>query len=54
MLRRIADMTGAGTQVIALLALSDDGAPALTLHHVAEVLRHLQRFMTSRPGNTYR
>ena len=27
MLRRIADMTAAGTQVIALLALSDDGAP---------------------------
>jgi Mg-chelatase subunit ChlD len=27
MLRRVADMTGAGTQVIALLALSDDGAP---------------------------
>ena len=27
MLRRIADMTTAGTQVIALLALSDDGAP---------------------------
>jgi len=28
MLRRIADMTTAGTQVIALLALSDDGAPS--------------------------
>ena len=28
MLHRIADMTAAGTQVIALLALSDDGAPA--------------------------
>jgi Mg-chelatase subunit ChlD len=27
MLRRIGDMTAAGTQVIALLALSDDGAP---------------------------
>ena len=27
MLRRIADMTASGTQVIALLALSDDGAP---------------------------
>src|SRR5260370_32782521 len=27
MLRRVADLTGAGTQVIALLALSDDGAP---------------------------
>ncbi len=27
MLRRIADMTAGGTQVIALLALSDDGAP---------------------------
>ena len=27
MLRRIADVTAAGTQVIALLALSDDGAP---------------------------
>ena len=27
MLRRIADMTAAGTQVIALLTLSDDGAP---------------------------
>ena len=27
MLRRIADMTAAGVQVIALLALSDDGAP---------------------------
>jgi hypothetical protein len=27
MLRRIADMATAGTQVIALLALSDDGAP---------------------------
>jgi ABC-type sugar transport system substrate-binding protein len=28
MLRRIADLTAAGTQVVALLALSDDGAPA--------------------------
>jgi len=28
MLHRIADMTAAGTQVIVLLALSDDGAPA--------------------------
>jgi len=28
MLRRIADMTAAGTRVIALLALSDDGAPS--------------------------
>jgi len=28
MLRRIADMTAAGTQVLALLALSDDGAPS--------------------------
>ncbi|MBV9857222.1 MAG: VWA domain-containing protein, partial [Streptosporangiaceae bacterium] len=28
MLRRVADMTAAGTQVIALLALSDEGAPA--------------------------
>ncbi len=28
MLRRIADLTAAGTQVIALLALSDDGAPS--------------------------
>jgi len=28
MLRRVADMTAAGTQVIALLALSDDGAPS--------------------------
>ncbi len=27
MLRRIADMTASGTQVVALLALSDDGAP---------------------------
>ena len=27
MLRRVADLTAAGTQVIALLALSDDGAP---------------------------
>ena len=27
MLRRVADMTASGTQVIALLALSDDGAP---------------------------
>jgi Mg-chelatase subunit ChlD len=31
MLRRISDLTAAGTQVIALLALSDDGAPAY--HH---------------------
>ena len=31
MLRRVADMTAAGTQVIALLALSDDGAPGY--HH---------------------
>jgi len=28
MMRRVADMTAAGTQVIALLALSDDGAPS--------------------------
>ena len=28
MLRRVAEMTAVGTQVIALLALSDDDAPA--------------------------
>ena len=28
MLRRVAEMTAAGVQVIVLLALSDDGAPA--------------------------
>ena len=30
MLQRVADLTAAGTQVIALLALSDDGAPGTT------------------------
>jgi len=37
MLRRVADMTGAGTQVIALLALSDDGAPGYD-HEMAAAL----------------
>ena len=40
MLRRVADMTGAGTQVIALLALSDDGAPSYD-HEVAAALAEL-------------
>jgi Mg-chelatase subunit ChlD len=35
MLRRIADMTAAGTQVIALLALSDDGAPGYDRENAA-------------------
>jgi Mg-chelatase subunit ChlD len=40
MLRRVADMTAAGTQVIALLALSDDGAPSYD-HEVAAALAEL-------------
>jgi Mg-chelatase subunit ChlD len=35
MLRRIADLTAAGTQVIALLALSDDGAPGFDRENAA-------------------
>jgi Mg-chelatase subunit ChlD len=35
MLRRIADLTAAGTQVIALLALSDDGAPGYDRENAA-------------------
>jgi Mg-chelatase subunit ChlD len=35
MLRRVADMTAAGTQVIALLALSDDGAPGYDRENAA-------------------
>jgi Mg-chelatase subunit ChlD len=37
MLRRIADLTAAGTQVIALLALNDDGAPGYD-HDIAAAL----------------
>jgi len=40
MLRRVADMTAGGTQVIALLALSDDGAPSYD-HQVAAALAEL-------------
>ena len=40
MLRRVADLTAAGTQVIALLALSDDGAPSYD-HEVAAALAEL-------------
>jgi Mg-chelatase subunit ChlD len=40
LLHRIADMTAAGTQVIALLALSDDGAPGYD-HDVAAALAEL-------------
>jgi Mg-chelatase subunit ChlD len=40
MLRRIADLTAAGTQVVALLALSDDGAPAYD-HDLAAALAGL-------------
>jgi len=40
MLRRIADMTAAGTQVIVLLALSDDGAPGYD-HDTAAALAQL-------------
>jgi hypothetical protein len=40
LLHRIADMTTAGTQVIALLALSDDGAPGYD-HDVAAALAEL-------------
>ncbi len=35
MLRRIADMTAAGIQVIALLALSDEGAPSYDKENAA-------------------
>ena len=35
MLRRVADLTAAGTQVIALLALSDDGAPSYDRENAA-------------------
>jgi Mg-chelatase subunit ChlD len=37
MLRRIADLTAAGTQVIALLALNDDGAPGYDHDMAAEL-----------------
>ena len=40
MLRRVADLTAGGTQVIALLALSDDGAPSYD-HEVAAALAEL-------------
>src|SRR5262249_46310328 len=40
MLRRIADMSAAGIQVIALLALSDDGAPGYD-HELAAALAGL-------------
>jgi Mg-chelatase subunit ChlD len=40
MLRRIADLTAAGTQVIALLALNDDGAPGYN-HDIAAELAEL-------------
>jgi Mg-chelatase subunit ChlD len=40
MLRRVADLTTAGTQVIALLALSDDGAPGYN-HDIAAALAEL-------------
>ena len=40
MLRRVADLTAAGTQVIALLALCDDGAPGYD-HEVAAALAEL-------------
>ena len=40
MLRRIAELTAAGTQVIALLALSDDGAPGYD-HDIAAALAEL-------------
>jgi Mg-chelatase subunit ChlD len=40
LLRRIADLTAAGTQVIALLALNDDGAPAYD-HDIADALAGL-------------
>jgi ribosomal protein S18 len=40
MLRRVADLTGAGTQVIALLALNDDGAPGYN-HDIAAELAEL-------------
>jgi Mg-chelatase subunit ChlD len=40
MLQRIADLTAAGTQVVALLALSDDGAPAYD-HDLAAALAAL-------------
>jgi Mg-chelatase subunit ChlD len=40
MLRRIADMTASGTQVLALLALSDDGAPSYD-HENAAALAEL-------------
>jgi Mg-chelatase subunit ChlD len=39
MLRRIADLTTAGTQVIALLALSDDGAPGYDHENAAALAR---------------
>lgn len=40
MLRRIAELTAAGTQVIALLALNDDGAPGYD-HDIAAALAEL-------------
>jgi len=40
LLRRVADLTAAGTQVIALLALSDDGAPGYN-HDIAAALAEL-------------
>ena len=42
MLRRVADLTAAGTQVIVLLALYDDGAPAYN-HDMAAALAELGR-----------
>jgi Mg-chelatase subunit ChlD len=35
MLRRVADLTGAGVTVVALLALSDSGAPSYDVEHAA-------------------
>jgi hypothetical protein len=40
MLQRAATLVGSGVQMIALLALSDDGAPSYD-HHVAEVFTGL-------------
>jgi hypothetical protein len=40
MLRRVADLTTAGTRVIALLAPSDDGAPSYD-HQIAAALAGL-------------
>jgi Mg-chelatase subunit ChlD len=40
MLKRVAALVGSGVQMVALLALSDDGAPGYD-HHVAEVMAGL-------------